>query len=191
MALAEESEVLERRVIDERQQPVIPGHAPAVVEKRRRKARHASNLAGEFSGEHEREIGAERQAADHQRHAFGLCCLARLEERLSRRVVELMPLGAREHAHRLAVIHEPRATHVEARAAAQEVRDVAELGGRAGEAVQQHHAAATFAAKIDAAIDGGSRLLSLEPCPLDGHAYFCCLKGSYEASLRTLCSERA
>ena len=169
MALAEEGEVLERRVIDQRQQPVVPGHAPAVVEQRRRERHDAGDLAGKFRGEHEREIGAERKAADDQRHALGLGRLARLEERLPCRLVELGPFRSGEHIHRLAVIHQPRAADVEARAAAQEMRDVAELGRRAGETMQQHHAAAAFAAQIDAAIDGINRLLSLEPRPLDGH----------------------
>src|SRR5205807_10473038 len=63
LALAKISEMLERREFHQRDQPVIPGHAPAIVEKRRREAYHARDIGAELRGEHQREIGAHRKTA--------------------------------------------------------------------------------------------------------------------------------
>src|SRR5260221_9954744 len=70
LALAEEAEELERRVVDERDQLVGPGHVPAVVEERRRKADRAGGVLGKFGREQQRQDGAERKPADDQGRAL-------------------------------------------------------------------------------------------------------------------------
>jgi len=152
LVLAEIREVLERRVVDQRDQPVVPRHAPAVVEQRRRKARDAGDIVRKFRREHQREDRAQRQAADHQRHALGTRGAARLEKRLSGRRVELARAGAREQSHRLAMVDEARARHVIARPAAQPVRKIGQLRGATRQAMQQHHSAAAGTAQLDAAV---------------------------------------
>src|SRR6266480_1237629 len=53
LVLAKIGEVFERRVVDQRDQPVVPGHAPAVVEQRRREAGHARDVIRELGRQHQ------------------------------------------------------------------------------------------------------------------------------------------
>src|SRR5256712_4480784 len=173
LVLAKIGEVLERRVIHERNQPVVPGHAPAIVEQRRRQAGDAGHVLRKFRSQHQRKNGAERKTADHQRHAFDARRAARVEKRFPCRSVDLAPRGARQHRHRLAMVDEARTGHVAPRSAAQPVREIAQLGRASGQAMQQHDPAAAGTAQRDAAVGKLSRFLRCQPRPLDGHVVLC------------------
>src|SRR5260221_1665768 len=85
LALAEEGEELERRVVDERDELVGPWHVPAIIEKGRRKADRAGNVLGELGREQQGQDGAKRESADNQGRSPRARLAARFQEGFLRR----------------------------------------------------------------------------------------------------------
>ena len=124
-----------RRAGDGAEEAHVPGDQPAVEPEDRGKERQPVHVPAMAGGEQERQHGARREAADDDRVAV----LAQAEEGLLGAVVPVLPGGGLDVVVGAAVAGELRAEHGAA-GARHAVGDVAHLGRRAGEAVDQQHA---------------------------------------------------
>src|SRR6185503_13624916 len=84
-------------------------------------------------------------------------------------VLQFLPSGAGKRAERLAMIDEARTPDAAAFSMMQVIRDIGELGGRAGEAVKQQKVAGVTAGQHDLPALRSGRPALRQPCRSEEH----------------------
>src|SRR5450631_2120896 len=167
--LAQIKEVFDRKVVSKRNQALRPWHIPAVVEERWRKAYNARHAVGVLRRDDEREHRSQRKTPYHERHAVGFGARARGTEVPTCALEQFLPARPRQHAERLAVIHEPPAFDAKLPPMTHEACRVGEFGRRSRETVQQQDAASGRAYQDNFVVRFSESGLIPEPGKFDLH----------------------